>query len=227
MSDVCSWNACKVREDLLVTPPAALCKCSAHSEPYMEREYSQDGVKAGHFAKLCQLSGGKYNKIRFEKVMGLKLHESVDLAYLYHTYSGGTEFLGVNRFPEDLKGELKRILIQGMKELAKHGIDYHDPLPSNLRYNFDGRLTCNPHNCIECYHRELTIEEQIQNLSALLYTNSWIEKPGEFISEYFRDTLPEAEIRLADERIERKTKYMDEFGDIIEVPFQWWPRWGR
>jgi len=221
------WNAGKVREDFLASPPAALCKSHEYSEPYVKREYNQDGVKAGHFEKLCQLGEEKYDKISFEKVIGLKLQEGSDLGYLYHTYSGGIELIGINKLPKNLKDELKRVVIAAMAELSKWGINYHDPLPSNLRYNFDGRLICNPHNCIECYDRELTMEEQIENLSALLYTNSWIEKWGEFLSDCFKDTLPEAEIKRAKERVERKIKDMDEFGDIMEIPFHWWPRWGR
>jgi len=102
LSEVWWWNACKIREDLLVSPPAALCKCSDYNEPYIQREYSQTGVEIGHFKKLCQLHKDNYDKVIFEEVMGLKLHEDTDVGYLYHTYSGGIEFLGVSRFPKGL-----------------------------------------------------------------------------------------------------------------------------
>ncbi|MCX5638366.1 MAG: hypothetical protein NTX52_11850 [Planctomycetota bacterium] len=227
LKDAWWWNACKVREDFLVSPHAALCKCCDYGEPYVEREYSQDGIKIGQFKKLCQLHEKEYDKIKFEEVMGVKLHEDTDVGYLYHTYSGGIEFLGVSKFPKKLKDELKKVIIEGMSELSIYGIDYHDPLPSNLRYNFDGRLICNPHNCIECFDRPLTTEEQIENLLALLYTNTWIENAGEFLSEYFGNRLPEEEVKWIKKRIEEKMKNMDESGDNIEVPFHWWPRWGR
>ena len=183
------WNACKAREDFLVSPYAALCKSPAHSKPYVQREYSQDWIRTGHFKTLSQLHQETYDKTEFEEVMGLKLHTDSNLGYLYHTYSGGIEFLGINKFPKNLKDEITRIVAEGMVELSKHGIDYNDPLPSNLRYNFDGRLICNPHNCMEIHNKELSIKKQIKNLSYLLYTNFWIENHEEFLNEYFNETV--------------------------------------
>jgi len=227
LGDAWWWNACKVREDMLVTPPAALCKCSDYDEPYIEREYSQDGVKMGHFKQLSKLHQNTYEKIKFEEIMGLKLHKETDLGYLYHTYSGGIEFLGVSKFPKNLKDELRKVVIEGMRDLSKYGIDYHDPLPSNLRYNFDGRLICNPHNCMECYDRELTVEEQIENLSVLLYTHSWIENPAEFLDEYFRGMIPEEETQWIKKRVRDNINDIDEYGGIVELPSHWRPPWGR
>lgn len=227
LNDAWWWDACKVREDLLVSPHAALCKSSDYSEPYVQREYSQDGIKAGHFKKLAQLHKQRYHKIKFEEVMGLKLNKDTDLGYLYHTYSGGIELMSVSKFPKNLKAELRRVVMEGMSELSKSGINYHDPLPSNLRYNFDGRLICNPHNCMEIYPRELSIEEQIKNLSILLYTNIWVENPAEFLIDYFGDMLPEERIKLVQHRVENNIKDMGRLGDLIEVPLHWRPRWGR
>ena len=227
LGDVWWWDACKVREDMLVSPNAALCKSPDYSEPYIERGYCQEGITTGHFEKIAQLHGNEFEKVRFEKVMGVKLHNDTDTCYLYHTYSGGIEFMGIEQFPQDVKNDLKEVLLRGMKELAKSGVDYHDPLPSNLRYNFNGKLICNPHNCMEVHDSELSSRQQIENLAVLLYTHRWIGDHAVFLHNYFTGALSEEEIQSFTRIIEDKIKEMDEIGDVIEIPCHWKPRWGR
>lgn len=195
-----------------------------YGDPYIEREYSHEGIKRGDFRKLSRLHKENYERIRFEEVMGIKLDEDTDVGYLYHTYSGGIEFLGAGKALQSVKDQLKTVLIEGMAELAKHGIDYHDPLPSNLRYNFDGKLICSPHNCMTIYDRELSIEEQINNLSTLLYTHDWIEDTEQFLNEYFKDRLTKKKIRKVRHMIEENMKDTDE-DNFLGVPYYWWPRW--
>lgn len=227
LGDASEWDAYKVREDALVSPRAALCRCPDDRGFFVERQYDQDGVRSGHFKALCLLHERKYHKVAFEEVMGLKLHAGGDVGYLYHSYSGGVELLWADNFPGELKTNLRQVVVEALIELAKNGIDYHDLLPSNLRYDFDGKLVCNPHNCIHILDRELSLEEQMDNLSCLLYTNSWIENPTEFLDAYFRDALSAEEIQRITKRIQQTMTDMDELGDIIEVPFHWWPRQNR
>lgn len=197
-----------------------------YRDPYVEREYSYEGIKRGDFKKLSQLHKKNYEKVRFEEVMGIKLDENTDVGELYHTYSGGIEFLGASKAPQSVKGQLKTVLVEGIAELAKHGIDYHDPLPSNLRYNFDGKLICSPHNCMTIHDRELSIEEQVKNLSTLLYTHGWIEDIEQFLNEYFKGRLTKEEIGKVKNIIEENIKYTDEVDDLLGIPYHWWPRWG-
>lgn len=195
-------------------------------DPYVEREYSHEGIKRGDFRKLSRLHKENYERFRFEEVMGIKLDEDTDVGYLYHTYSGGIEFLGADKVPQSVKDQLKPVLIEGIAELAKHGIDYHDPLPSNLRYNFDGKLICSPHNCMTFHDRGLSIEEQINNLSTLLYTHNWIEDTEQFLNEYFKDQMAKKEIRKIKHMIAENIEYTDEVDNLLGVPYHWWPRCG-
>lgn len=221
-----AWrNADGVREDFLVSPPATLRKCLDYGDPYIEREYSHEGIKRGDFKKLSQLHRENYERLRFEEVMGIKLDENTDVGHLYHTYSGGIEVMGAGKAQQCLMDQFKTGLIEGMAELAKHGIDYSHPLPSNLRYDFDGKLICSPHDCIMIYNRELSIKEQINNLAILLYTHSWIEDTAQFLNEYFKNRLTEKEIRRVEHMIEENMKDTDE-DNLLEVPYYWWPRWG-
>jgi len=227
LGGVCQWNTYKVREDFLVSPTAALCKCPDHNCLYVERKYSQDGVKIGHFRQISEIDQAGFKTAKFEEVIGLKLHEQADVGYLYHTYSSGIELLGVHSIPKSFKDRLRKILADGMVELAKSGIDYNDPFPSNLRYSFDSKLICNPHNCIQIHDSELPIEEQIKNLSSLLYTNIWIESPEEFLDDYFNGALFEDKSEWIKKRIMENVRLMDQSNDVPEMPFYWRPRWGR
>lgn len=209
----------------MVSGSATLRKCLDYGDPYVEREYSREGIKRGDFRKLSQLHRENYEKLRFEEVMGIKLDENSDEGYLYHTYSGGLEFLGAGNVPQGIKDQLRTVLIEGMAELARHGIDYFHPLPSNLRYNFDGKLICNPHDCIMIYDRELSIKEQANNLAILLYTHSWIEDTEQLLNEYFKDRLTKKEITKVKHMIEEDMKDTDE-DNLLEVPYFWYPRWG-
>lgn len=198
-----------------------------YGDPYVEREYSHEGIKRGDFRKLSRLHNENYERFRFEEVMGIKLDEDADVGYLYHTYSGGIEFLGVDKMPQHIKAQLKTVLIEGMAELAKHGIDYRDPLPTNLRYNFDGKLLCNPHNCMIIHNRKLSIEEQIGNLSTLLYTHNWIKDTEQFLNEYFKGRLTKKEIGKVKKIVEKNIKDTDEVDNSLGIPYHWWPRWGK
>ena len=113
-----------MREDFLVSSAATLRKCLDYGDPYIEREYSHEGIKRGDFRKLSLLYKENYERLKFEEVMGIKLDDNSDEGYLYHTYSGGLEFLGAGNVPQGFKDQLKTVLIEGMTELAKHGINY-------------------------------------------------------------------------------------------------------
>jgi hypothetical protein len=204
-----------------------LRKYLGYGDPYVEREYNIAGIKRGDFRRLSRLHKRNYKKIRFEKVMGIKLDEEADAGCLYHTYSGGFEFLGATHAPQSIKDHLKMVLIEGVAELATHGIDYVYLLPSNLRYHFDGRLICSPHNSLMIYDRELSLEEQVNNLSALLYTHSWIENTEQFLDEYLniKGQLTNKEKSKIKNMLEENIKDIDE-DNLVQVPFCWWPHWG-
>jgi|GEM_PF-3396518 len=207
--------------------------------PYIKREIMGCAAKERDlYRKLSQLHKRRFENVKFEKIIGIEIPKESydDIHYLYHTYSGGIELFGLSlKAPKRFRDEIENAIAKGMRELHKNTIAYGDPFPTNLRYNFDGKIICNPHNCIEIgkqveyipdakidygsdnndeiKHRTfLTSPDYNRDLAIIAYTHDWIEDLEGFLRKYYGDDIDRVNIKQKVEEIEENMKNIAEYG---------------
>ena len=150
-------------------------------------------IDNGHIKRLSGLSKRHFNNCIFEKVIGVKFERKFN-ATLYHTYIQAPDFYGLTEeTPESLKEKLENIVANGMREIHDKGIMYSDPLPGNMKYNFNDKLILSPHNCIrtsefkKLFPRETFDSDEMdiaRDLAIVIYTHDWITNPERFLGKY-------------------------------------------
>jgi len=180
--------------------------------------------------RLFDLGKKKFNNCIFEKVIGIKFERKYS-ANLYHTYIPGIDFLGLTaKTPEPLKDELENVVAKGMREIHDKGIEFSDPMPGNLKYNFDKKLILSPHNCmildeVRNSYPPGTFESDKVNrerdLAIIIYTHDWITNPKRFIKKYVGEDMNKLE-----ETVDMIDYYQEEleYGDVSTMSPNWQKR---
>jgi len=240
-----SWRGDVLREDRSMLFKAALCEGRTYGRPrkdrkpervtrhlYVAREISHNwAIASDLYRKLSRLHRGAFRRARFEKLIGVAIDRNADTDWLFHTYSGGLEFFHLSpNMPTDLREEIETVLAQGVKELHQRGIEYFDPLPTNMRYDFRGKLVCNPHNSVAFkdspYAPGNGLEKSVdaeRDIGIILYTHDWIVDPESFVAKYFgkKGTPREISDALAGARMVMTGL---EYGDFDAISQHWQKR---
>lgn len=224
------YEAPYFRQEGALLPGASLRKYDAHRRTrndhkgfeerdkmfFVDRELNFDGIILDDTLPiLANLYRKRLKHSKFEEVIGLKIYEESDVADLYHKFSGGIELFGLtSKAPEDLRVIIERDLAKAFRELHDRKIEYKDPLPTNMRYDFE-RVIFNPHNCILFNRKKL---HESRDLGILLYTNPWIDL-NRFVRAYCGNSADEKELKYAKAGIESTMECMDD--DMEEVSSIW------
>lgn len=212
------------REDSALLPEAITMKIidykdsSVHGEGGIKRSYLyvQRGLPGWDYIIDYDLLPShrdvhkrNFKNINFEKLIALELYDGE--GDFYHTYSGGVDLFGFNeKTPQKIKDDLTSVLVKAFRELHEAGIEYTDPLPTNMRYNFDRKIILNPHNCMlynlknpfpdpddirqatkRSIHEKRKFVDVSRDLGLLLYTNPWID-PEHFVESYLGSKIDDS-----------------------------------
>ena len=182
------WAVIKV--DVSISPTAILYFYNGRF--FSERGYMQGNITHNdgrRFKKLHRMIYKKFDKIKFEDIMGLFVDKNNNFEYLlYHTYSDGMPLDRITKkTPKAIKNYLKCLIMNAFRELNDNGINYTECQPTNIRYGFKDRLILNPHNCIS-FRGELN--NNVSDLACLFYTNDWLrEDIKKMCSEYLKSNV--------------------------------------
>lgn len=249
LSSPATWTLLKTDRSLL--PKTATFQCGGNlfiqriycwnnligpgeeSEPVLESDL--------HFLKLKELYQRKFDRIKFEEVVGVFIEEESDEHLLFHTCSDGVTLDYLCRHsPKEIKEGTQNLLAQAMGELHKSRIHFTDPLPTNMRYDLGNRIILNPHNCMEFKKvidlgkfggpdsPILGIDDVATDLALVIYTNDWITSIDRFLDPYTIRKNEDSSFRKhLSKNIRGIIKDLLETGDYADlspVPHMWLKR---
>ena len=239
-----------IREDASLSPEAILMKYDKISENYPQvstkslfyidrectgTEYIMVADKLPEYERLHRR---RFKNIKFEKMFALELTHPLE-SRMFHTFSGGIDLFGINdKFPDNLKEEIQLVLAKAFRELHKNGIEYNDPLPNNMRYNFDEKLILFPHNCMDFGRKDAVYNKKglkwvghwkndvriKRDLAIIAYTNPWIKNYDEFISQYLGDEETESLHRWLRGGLAEEMNVFDDIDCDATFPTRCWMR---
>jgi hypothetical protein len=208
------WSV--VKPDVSISPRTILYQYE--NQLFMERGYfnrtvNYKGMNQNHLDILVDLSTINFPYAKFENIVGLFKGDRDDECLLYHTYTCDTTLDGIDvKLSKKELSTVLKILAQSLRELNDIGIHYSECQPTNIRYN-DKMLIFAPHNCIEVDD----LNERVNDITAVLYTNDWIQDRARFCKHYLGNEAKDVEkYKRFKKVIEEGMKWL-EIGDTCQM----------
>ncbi len=191
-----------------------------HNDNFYQLRDITEMEQMTEYEKMIQprTSGKSCKYFQFENISGYLIGDQSDI--LVHELTPTINFSTLSKnTPTKLRNTLADLTAKSFSELHNLGITYYQTVPSNLGYNFDNKITFNPHPLISFKNNSL---DRDRDIALLLRTNNWIPEKDKFLDNYFKELTEIRDVDFHKNNIYEsldEVEYLRADGDISNLWF--------